>query len=186
VGVLFCKWDSTYDYASKADNYMYALFINKQSYAQNQCENLFIMPPFSPLTQIFGLDSMYHALVKIAFNKLPEKNTLVDNIDGFEPTIDEAGILFIERDPVEQAQRLADFISKNAVLLKISEAKQTSGIKIDEEQTRLLNNMKQASGFYSSFLGNGKAPSVVIVEQLLKQLSSKLTQLLEQTTAIGK
>ncbi len=95
------------------DQYTYALFINKKSYSENQCDNLFIIPPFGPFIQLFGRDSMYHALTKIAFDTIP---TEITHIGGFEPTHDEAHIFFIKRDPVDQASRFADFISKHAIL----------------------------------------------------------------------
>lgn len=120
TGIFYCKHDMPYDFASEPDNYFIALKIDKKQYATTRCNNLFIIPPFSALTQLFGLDTMYHVVSTVAMNKIP---TGLVAIDGFEdpfPVQDSSsGTLIIKMDPIKHAELSADFAAKNFSLLKV-------------------------------------------------------------------
>lgn len=173
IGGLYCKWDMPYDYATKAENYFYALPISKKAYVDNNCNNLFIIPPFSALTQIFGHESMYHVVSKVAMKQVPDE---VVKINGFEPTHDMAGILLIQRDPIKHAQLCSDFLSKNVVMLKVSEEKQTAGVSVQVEQDRLRNNLAQASRFYGEFFVQSNAAQAMKVSTNVTQEPVKAQQ----------
>jgi hypothetical protein len=65
--------------------------------------------------------------------------------------------------------------------IKIPEFLQKPGA-LQTEQDRLLKNMTQAHIFYESFLN--KQPSIQVLATLLKQLTLKLQQLMEQVAAL--
>lgn len=136
-----------YDNAIEEKNYFYVILIDKEEYLKNNCNNLFIIPPFSALTQAFGQESLYHATSKVAMNQVPDHEILVD---GAEWTYDEAGILLIQRNPLEQAYLFADFLSKNVRLIK--KPNMVKNVTLQSEEKRLRDNLAKASKFYKEFL----------------------------------
>ncbi|HEV2916568.1 MAG TPA: hypothetical protein VGW78_02375 [Candidatus Babeliales bacterium] len=176
TGAFYCIYDMPYYYAltiinettdeegkthitetKSEDLYFYALPIDKTSYLHGQVGNLFLIPPFSALTQLWGHDSLYHILSRIAQDPIPHlEHNQPWLVEGFEPVLDPYNILFIKMDPLLFASQLADFVSNNAVLLKISSK---AGMSIQTEQARLRKNLEQASKFYRSLATKvGKSP----------------------------
>lgn len=167
-GAFYCKYDMPYDYAYteesyfQAGSYFYGLKINKGDYYNNRCDNLFIIPPFSPLTQLFGLDSMYHALTTVAFKTVPSEPT---EIHGFEIVHDPASILLIQDDPIKHAQRLAAFAAQHAILLKVPQNATW------EDGLQLLENFNLASKFYETFTNVSAAQKQYLNNATFESLS---------------
>lgn len=147
TGALYCKWDMPYYYASEPDNYFFSLTIDKKAYAQDRCNNLFIIPPFSALTQIFGLDTMYHVISTVALDTIPQDVVAIDGFEDPFPVQDSTGgILLIKRDPLQHAILSSQFAADNSSLLKVAQGTQWAS---GED---LLRNYAQATRFYQTFV----------------------------------
>jgi hypothetical protein len=174
TGTFYCIFDMPYYYAlteSKVswdengnfkhteipteNNYFYGLMFDKSSYVQSKyISALFLIPPFSSFTQLWGHDSLYHALSHIALEHLPILQEAY-SVAGFEPVIDPHLTLFIKMDPLAYAAKLSEFVSNNAILLKVKQ-----GANIQSEQSRLRQNLKLASDFYDGVRKTTKVPAI--------------------------
>jgi hypothetical protein len=95
----------------------YALLIDKKAYKINYLNNLFFIAPFNNLVALFAQGEFFHSRSKASVKKLTFKEERMP-IDGIElPLIDVIGFLLIERDPLEQAALISEYIGKNFVLM---------------------------------------------------------------------
>gem|GEM_PF-4851962 len=160
TGAFYCIYDMPYFYTITSlkedpkgnlhqkpteDNYFYALLIDKLSYVNGGEESrLFLIPPFSAFTQLWGHDSLYHALSHLAQDPIPQ-TTEPWYVEGFEPILDPYNTLWIQMDPLTFASKLSSFVSNNAILLKVKK-----GLNVQNEQIRLRKNLGLASKFYNT------------------------------------
>jgi len=158
-GCFYASYSCAYEYFTDKNNYGYALLIDKSAYIKNNCNDLFIIPPFDTLTQQFAHFGVFHSFSKAAMTKVPDE---LIKIDGYAwPVRDTSGTFLITRDPLKHAQLLANYISKNALLIKVPSHKVITGeaeeASINRENTQLQANLKQAATFYKSFQATQKA-----------------------------
>lgn len=169
IGGLYCKWDMPYNYAIKEDHYFYALLIDKKQYYENSCNNLFIIPPFGVLPQIFGQESLYHAASKVCM-KYIDPTSMEFYIEGFEFTKDSAGILVIKCDPLKHAALFSQFLSQNMRLIKLPTSK--GGVTLAQEEKCLKNNFRKASEFYEKVFIRDELKTLVDQPTELKTINS--------------
>ncbi len=183
TGAFYCIWDMPYFYALTnelddwsaegewrgkiypvtEDNYFSGLMIDKSSYIQDgEMRTLFLIPPFSAFTQLWGHDSLYHALSRAAQNQIPSPDVLWDT-GSFDPFYDQHQLLFIQMDPLAFAAKFSEFVSNNAILLKVKQ-----GLNLQAEQAKLRKNLDLASKFYDSVRKAPKVPASA-VQQVVQQ-----------------
>lgn len=153
TGSFYCIHDMPYDYAREPQFYFYSLSVPKGEYCKNHCDELFLLPPFCALSQLFGHSTAYHGFSKVAIPHTQMNNVKwgVD-VDGFEFVRSDADkVLLLERDPIEQAALLTDFTAKHFTLLKEPISVTQS---LADEENRLRTDAINAEKFYKSFLAN--------------------------------
>ena len=123
----------------------YALFVNKKSYLDNKCGNLFFISPLAPLAAIMGRGELFHSRTTAAILKKDKNSTLVTGLDG--DIIDPYGFLLITRDPLKHAELFSKFLAENGRFIQSGDEKDL----IAEEKEFVVNvkkSQEEAADFY--------------------------------------
>lgn len=123
----------------------YALFINKKASFRTDNNNLFFISPMSSLASLFEMGEFFHSRSKAA---VAIKNKEQICIIGLALEIeDPAGIIIVEREDLEHAAMVSDFLEKNGRIIQIGDEE---NLTPEEKQfvEDVMKNQKDASAYY--------------------------------------
>lgn len=99
----------------------YALLIDKKSYVEHQCNNLFFIPSLSTISSLLQKGEYFHPRTKAAIAKKDyKKETDIQGLMG-EEIKDPTGVLFITRDPLHHAELFSKFLAKNGRIIQLGD-----------------------------------------------------------------
>jgi hypothetical protein len=121
----------------------YALLIDKKSYIQDQCGNLFFIPPLAPIAALFQHSELFHPRTKAAVS-LKEKDKVISVRGLFGWYIkDPTGAIVITRDPLRHAALFSEFLAANAQII-------SRGALTAEEKKHMKEAHIKAAKFYKA------------------------------------
>ena len=129
----------------------YALLVDKKSYLDNKCGNLFFISPLAPLTALMGQGEFFHSRTTAAIVKKSKKTdgTLqLMTVAGIaEGIADPYGFLFITRDPLKHAELFSKFLAENGRFIQSGDEE-----ALTAEEKEFVANVKksqeEAANFY--------------------------------------
>lgn len=169
AGYLFDKSACVWTYFIKNEDPLtlgYVLFVNKFDYYDNQCMNLFFIPPLANISSLFAQGEFFHPRVKAAIlEKSLDEQIKVEGI--LYPLFDKAGMFLITRDPLKHAKIFSDFLVENGELF--FKSKNSINSKKINESIKIAQ--KKASEFYQDIKKAKLA--IPIVEKKIKDITDK-------------
>ena len=121
----------------------YALLIDKKSYIQDQCGNLFFIPPLASIAALFQHSELFHPRTKAAVS-LKEKDKVISIRGLFGWYIkDPTGAIVITRDPLRHAALFSEFLAANAQII-------SRGALTAEEKKHMKEAHIKAAKFYKA------------------------------------